>query len=469
MKRILACAIILALFYGCCGRTVEPKDRGPVKGVPHIKHFIKADRVLILAPHPDDEAIGCAGIIQDALGSGARVRVCFLTNGDHNQVAFIIYEKRLVLRKNEFIYLGQVRRKESVKAMASLGLEEKDLVFLGYPDFGTFTIFSQYWQSRKPFKSWLTRISQVPYKNNLSYGAPYVAESILEDLKQVLAAYKPTKIFVSHPADVNCDHRSFYLFLQIALRDLKGKIPPPEVYPYLIHCVGWPSPRSYHPKLDLLPPQKFKNSRINWLVSALDRQQLEKKHKAILAYKSQTQSSAFYLLAFARKNELFGDYPAIELTRQRQEGARGISYSEESVIYHEAAGGLTDGRQEEGKLGTVSYAVVNDQLLIRIQKDQETHSTFSFMAYLFGYNKNVPFAKMPKIRIQTRNRSFRVFEGKRAVAAEGVWFKQEHRSATLGVPLELLGEPDFILASLKVRRGILPVDASAFRKIEIKR
>jgi LmbE family N-acetylglucosaminyl deacetylase len=40
-----------------------------------------ADRVLILAPHPDDEVVGCAAAIMRARALGARVFVAFLTQG----------------------------------------------------------------------------------------------------------------------------------------------------------------------------------------------------------------------------------------------------------------------------------------------------------------------------------------------------------------------------------------------------
>ena len=35
------------------------------------------DRILVLAPHPDDEVLGCAGVIQRALAMGLPVRVVF--------------------------------------------------------------------------------------------------------------------------------------------------------------------------------------------------------------------------------------------------------------------------------------------------------------------------------------------------------------------------------------------------------
>jgi N-acetyl-1-D-myo-inositol-2-amino-2-deoxy-alpha-D-glucopyranoside deacetylase len=43
-----------------------------------------SDRLLILAPHPDDESIATGGLIQVARGVGAAVRVIVLTDGDNN-------------------------------------------------------------------------------------------------------------------------------------------------------------------------------------------------------------------------------------------------------------------------------------------------------------------------------------------------------------------------------------------------
>ena len=37
---------------------------------------------LVIAPHPDDEVIGCAGVIQRTLAAKKRVTVVILTNGD---------------------------------------------------------------------------------------------------------------------------------------------------------------------------------------------------------------------------------------------------------------------------------------------------------------------------------------------------------------------------------------------------
>ena len=40
-------------------------------------------RILLLAPHQDDECLQTAGIIYQAAHSGAHVSVCFATNGEY--------------------------------------------------------------------------------------------------------------------------------------------------------------------------------------------------------------------------------------------------------------------------------------------------------------------------------------------------------------------------------------------------
>jgi LmbE family N-acetylglucosaminyl deacetylase len=458
---------LLLMLVGCT--TVKKPVLNQQESKPGLLPFKKDQRILILVPHPDDEAIACAGVIQQALKAGAKLRIVYLTNGDHNELGFIVYEKRIPMRQGEFIYLGKVRQKESIKAMEFLGVPEKDLAFLGYPDYGTFNIFTQYWQAKKPFRDRLTRISSVPYKDNLSYGSVYSGESILGDLTKQILDYKPDKIFVSHPADVNVDHKTLYLFLQVALSDLEGQIPRPEVYPYLVHCVGWPKPRYYHPELELNPPDKFLGSQIAWSRLNLSFEELDKKYQSILFYKSQTQSSAFYLFSFARENELFGDYPILRLSTQVAAPDKGTSYFGASGMFEDsensAEQNLLDSAEGQGQ---VSYAEEDNYFIVRVDRPEKLSSRFGVMLYIFGYSKNTSFAQMPKIRIITAGNKYKVFSAKNRIINSGILLEFSKNYLILKIPLKFLGKPDYLLTSLKAYHGNLSIDAVGFRKIELE-
>jgi len=425
--------------------------------------FNKDDRVLVLAPHPDDEAIGAAGAIQQALKAGAKVKVVCYTNGDHNQLAFIVYEKRLTIRKGEFLHMGEVRRKETIKAMASLGLSSDNIVFLGYPDFGTMSILTKYWGQMRPFKSLLTRMTSVPYKECLSPGAPYSGESILKDLKTVILDFKPTKIFVSHPADTNRDHRSLYLFLRIALWDLEDNIQWPAVYPYIIHVVGWPKPRGYHPELELEPSGNFKD--ILWQKLALSAEEIKAKHDAISVYKSQIESNPPYLFTFARKNELFGDYLPVSLKKQ-EEGE--IRWQDLDVGDDNAAEPMDREEYQKGRISALAYAYQNGNLFIRLIPKRKIDKEFGMYIYLFGYSKKTDFAQMPKIYLAVDIGGLHIKDKKQTLFIKDVQMHYEGKAVVIKVPLTTLGNPAYILSCAKTRSGDLSLDDIAWRILELK-
>ncbi len=429
-----------------------------------IPAFTKNDRVLILAPHPDDETLGAGGAIQRALASGARVQVVCYTNGDHNELAFIVYEKRITFRTREFLYMGELRRKETIEAMTSLGLNRDELIFLGYPDFGTLAILTQFWQTSKPYWSILTRISKVSYPDALSPGAPYVGESILKDLLTVVENFKPTKIFVSHPADTNRDHQSLYLFTRIVLWELEGKIIEPEVYPYLIHVIGWPKPRGHHLNLSLKPPQSLEG--FFWQQLALTNEEAKRKQTLVDFYKTEIEYNPPYLYSYVRENELFSDFPEINLGEGKSD----------AVVWHDVGvpggGYLTKKNGQRGKpqpvLSGLSYALKGKDLLVRFDLRRKLDKNLGVSMYLLGYKKNVPFADMPKINIGIGLLGLRIRDKSQLISVPEAKLKFEGRSLILNIPLAVLGAPDRILSRVKARTAKFSLDASTWRILRIK-
>ena len=413
-----------------------------------IPAFARGDRVLILAPHPDDETIGAGGVIQKALLGGAAVYVACYTNGDANELAFIMYEKRITFFKGEFLHMGEVRRKETVAALKFLGVNEDKMFFLGYPDLGTMHIMLKFWGAGKPYRSLLTRVTNVPYQENLSAGAAYTGENILKDIKTVLAKARPTKIFVSHPMDTNPDHQSLYLFLRVALWDLEGRIPRPQVYTYLVHWRGWPKPRRFRPELALLPPENFTESGILWQKLDMTEGQIRKKGEALGFYKSQIPYNPFYLQSFARKNELFGEQPFIILKDR-----------ETPDLDWQAADGT----------GFLSYAKTGSTLYIKLSLGRKITKGVASSVNLLGYSKKTNFHNMPKIRLLVTRNKLIVYNKRNKVFVDGADMDVAGESIIIEFPLVALNLPDYILSRVKVNTRSMPAVSGGWRVLKMNK
>jgi len=427
--------------------------------------FTKNDRVLILAPHPDDEAIGACGIIQRALKQNAKVRVVCYTNGDSNELSFIVYEKRITFKKGEFLHMGEVRRKETMRAMVSLGVKSEDMIFLGYPDFGTLEIFTKYWGDMTPYRGLFTKVYRVSYPEALSMGAPYIGDSILKDMEKIISDFKPTKIFVSHPGDVNRDHRALYLFLQVALWDLEGKIPSPGVFPYIIHVVGWPVPRGYHPELELKAPDSLTNVGIKWRNLELTKEELKTKHDTIAFYRSQIEYNPKYLFTFARRNEFFGDFQAIKLKAQISERP----LWQDLEAYQNLEVDPEHKKDTENSITPdIAYAAVDNRLLIRLQLRKEIEKDIGVSVFLIGYTKKTNFSDMPKLYIKIDTLGVRVRDKKQFIEAKDVELETQDHTLILKVPFSLLGNPDRILTCAKTHPNDLPLDELSWRTLYLQ-
>ena len=81
--------------------------------------------ILVLAPHPDDEAFGCGGLIAAARAIGIDVRVAFVTDGAASHLGSRLWPPARV---------AQRRKLEAIRAGRALGLKPRNLVFLDLPD-----------------------------------------------------------------------------------------------------------------------------------------------------------------------------------------------------------------------------------------------------------------------------------------------------------------------------------------------
>src|SRR5215510_6730773 len=75
-------------------------------------------RLLVVAPHPDDEVIAAAGLIQRVHAAGGEVRVVYLTDGEGYTAAVKAEEHRADPRSSDYREFGSMRQHEARRALA---------------------------------------------------------------------------------------------------------------------------------------------------------------------------------------------------------------------------------------------------------------------------------------------------------------------------------------------------------------
>lgn len=428
-------------------------------------HLNQDDRILVLGPHPDDEVLGVGGVLQQAVDMKLPLKVVFLTYGDSNPWSFLLYRKHPVVMPGAVKKMGMVRREEAEVASQILGVGKNNLVFLGYPDFGTMNIWYTHWNDRVPLRGMMTQANNVPYQGALRPGALYKGEEIVKDLRTIISDFKPTKIFISHPTDHNGDHLALYLFTRVALWD-ENLDEAVKVYPFLIHYLGWPKPKGFHPDKELAPPSALTQS-IQWSKFDLSDKQIVIKKKALEAHQSQYKSSKKYLLSFIRKNELFGDFPTIRLHLNEESSVFQMS---RSIVSNIELPDDFNAREKNSFVG-VNWKFVRwegEELIISIELSKPLAQDVEASVYIFGYNKNMPFGQMPKINVRLGVLSYNVYDQNKRLEQSVIKIKRSSTDITIHVPMAVLGDPDRILTSARTYLGNVPLDNSSWVAVKFE-
>jgi LmbE family N-acetylglucosaminyl deacetylase/glycosyltransferase involved in cell wall biosynthesis len=276
----------------------------------HISSFnlsASKQRILVLAPHPDDETLATGGRICQATSQGDAVAVIFLTNGDSFRRSLKKQMGPIPPKPVDFLNFGYQRQKEAEQALNILGVKKENIFFLGYPDKGLEIIWRQYRVRGHPYTSLATRKNAVPYQNTLSPGAPYIASAILQDLNKILTDFRPTEVYLPDTEDTHPDHRAAGVFGLAAILAAKQKQNDfrPQVYSYLVHAGSWQMAPLLSKNIPLVPPQKFLQRGSNWVKYPLAPLERKKKRMALREYKTQLQVIHTFLLNFDRPNEIF--------------------------------------------------------------------------------------------------------------------------------------------------------------------
>lgn len=407
------------------------------------------DRILVLAPHPDDEILATGGLMQQALSKNLPVRVVFLTNGDNNEFAFLFFSKAFTLDARSAVYAGQTRAFEALRAGRELGLEGSEETFLGYPDFGTLEMWLNRWgDDREAFRSMFSEQNEVPYWFARTPGSPYKGESVLAELSEVLADFRPTKIFVSHPGDTNPDHAALYLYLRTALWDLEGEVRS-EVYTYLTHYGTWPQPRGLFFDGPHEPPAQFDEAG-RWVVLPLEPDQVKRKLEALKRHKTQYEASRPYLESYMRANELFDTM---------QDTVLGAA-SPSAIILPSGTGVVgSNPAPESSAVGAVrKVRVEGSELVFSFDFGSQANGKTGIEMYLMGHRGDRPFAEMPKLKINVRGSGGQVWERGQRMPDDSVVVTVSAASTEVRVPLDLLGKPERIHFNASIQPAGGPLD-----------
>ncbi len=167
--------------------------------------FGPSDRVLLLAPHPDDEILAAGVLLRRAVEAGATVRVVLATDGEGNEWVERLVERRLRIRPDARARFAERRRAEAVAALDRIGVAEPSVVSLGLPDTG------------------LT--------DALLAGDERPAARIGVALDE----FAPTLLLVPSLSDTHPDHSALGVWVQLALDRPDRRGARPEVLEYVVH------------------------------------------------------------------------------------------------------------------------------------------------------------------------------------------------------------------------------------------
>lgn len=448
--------------FGLLGQSAEPLH------LPAFPPVTPADRIVIVAPHPDDDVLGAGGLIQQAVAVGADVRVVYFTNGDHNQIAFKLFKPALHLNAKQYIEFGERRRTEAITATKLLGLDESHLTFLGYPDAGTLRMWRDDWEAGDIFTSDATRTNAVPYPADYAYLHPYKPQNIAADFTAVLRRLKPTRVFVTHPADTNPDHRAAANFVRLALLELAKENLRPTLGFYIIHFGSWPRPVHYHPEQLLEPPVALLDDG-DWQSLPVTLAQAELKYRAILQHRTQITTRQYFLESFARANELFAGIPPdrVPVIPVNQKLRWRTALRANTLTVRPVDGGPTSALA----LDRVSFLRQGTDLLALIQLKNRLGKRSGIHLYLFPYRAGTAFAAMPKVEINLSPfNSLHVYVGGQFIREHAVTYESISDRLILRLPLALLGGGDIdqLFTSASAHFGEIAADDTAWQLLDLR-
>ncbi|MCX5786554.1 MAG: PIG-L family deacetylase [Elusimicrobia bacterium] len=178
-----------------------------------------SDRVLIVAPHPDDEILSSFGLMRNACRAGAGVKVVFLTNGERNHLSHMLSKKKIFISPRAKAGYGRERLQEALLALDYTGRVESE--FWGVADTG------------------------VP--------AELSKPGLMVRFRKMLAEFRPTIIVSPSMNDLHPDHSAAAVMTEMAVAGIPGNERRPLTLFYALHRRGPEPAAEFDLKLPLAP------------------------------------------------------------------------------------------------------------------------------------------------------------------------------------------------------------------------
>jgi len=226
---------------------------------PKIITDFSEDTVIVIAPHMDDEILGCGGTLRKHVLSGAYVTVVYMTDGrrggDHE---FYRCESSQEAMKNFQSALVKERKKEARRAAEIIGIQEQ--IFLDHCD-----------------------------------GCLQVSHRTIDQLRAVLLEKKPEIIYLPSILDIHPDHRATNKILYAAIKNSYGA---KDIFPICREYEVW-TPLLANRIIDISDVVDTKHKAIEQFSSQMAQANYLRAQLALNAYRSLYHSQGFgYAEAF---------------------------------------------------------------------------------------------------------------------------------------------------------------------------
>lgn len=204
--------------------------------VPAEKSFLdNVHSCLIVAPHPDDESLGCGGLIAKLRKQHCLVNVVITTDGSQSHPNSSNYPEKERI---------EVRSRELIHALQVLEVDETNIHFLEGKD------------------------AAFPQSNEPGF------DNFKEKLKIIISRVNPQLCLIPYELDPHCDHRSAWQLLNAALGEVATNGITVWEYPIWLYEIARPE------DLPVLKEGELKYVDIDLFI--------HKKREAIAAHVSQT-------------------------------------------------------------------------------------------------------------------------------------------------------------------------------------